>query len=169
MPPARFASLETPIGRLWLTATDVGLRSIDRGDHAELTGIPDPDGLAEAIGQVAAYFDGTLRDFSLRLDLRDRSAFDAAVWHAAMVIPHGETRSYGDLAADVGAPRAARAVGGAMARCPLFPIVPCHRVIHADGSLGGWGTELWIKRWLLRHEGAAVVPRRIRASHAPRG
>ena len=56
-----------------------------------------------------------------------------------------------------GSPRAARAVGGAMARCPLFPVVPCHRVIHADGSIGGWGPDPWIKRWLLDLERGASI------------
>jgi methylated-DNA-[protein]-cysteine S-methyltransferase len=79
--------------------------------------------------------------------------FHVAVYRAAMAIPYGATAAYGDVAAEVGSPRAARAVGRAMAVCPLFPVVPCHRVIHADGSIGGWGPDLWVKRWLLRHEG----------------
>ena len=79
-------------------------------------------------------------------------AFDAAVYAAATAIPYGETASYGEVAAAAGSPRAARAAGGAMSRCPVFPVVPCHRVIHADGSIGGWGSELWLKRWFLDHE-----------------
>ena len=127
--------------------------AVSRGD------LPGPDGAgpasldrdatAPALAELGAYFAGRLRTFSLALDLGDAAVFDAAVWQAARWIPYGETVSYGELAAMAGYPRAARAAGGAMARCPLSPVVPCHRVIHADGSIGGWGTDLWVKRWLL--------------------
>jgi methylated-DNA-[protein]-cysteine S-methyltransferase len=105
--------------------------------------------VAPAIAELKAYFAGRLRDFSLSLDLRGAGAFDAAVWAAARRIRYGETVSYGELAVMAGHPLAARAVGGSMSRCPLAPVVPCHRVIHADGSIRGWGSDLWIKRRLL--------------------
>jgi methylated-DNA-[protein]-cysteine S-methyltransferase len=149
-----FASLETPIGRLWLFATDAGLRSIVRAEQPEGTiGLPDVGALSKAMRELDEYFAGGRRRFDLRLDLSGATRFDIAVYRAAMQIPYGQTASYGELAALAGSPRAARAVGGAMARCPLFPVVPCHRVIHGDGSIHGWGRELWVKRWLLRHEG----------------
>jgi methylated-DNA-[protein]-cysteine S-methyltransferase len=151
---ARIAVLETPIGRLWLEATSVGLRSITRAEQPDLAGRLDPDALAEPLEQLDEYFSGRRRAFRLALDLSGRTAFDTAVWHAAIAIPYGRTTSYRDLAAIVGSPRAARAVGGAMSRCPLTPVVPCHRVIHADGSIGGWGSDTSVKRWYLRHEGA---------------
>lgn len=157
MPPVRFASLESPIGRLWLTGTDAGLRTIQRGEHPDLEGTPDPDALAGAVTQVEAYFDGRLRAFSIGLDLSGKPPFDVDVWHAAMGIPYGATVSYGELAAAAGSPRAARAVGGAMRRCALFPVVPCHRVIHADGSIRGWGGDLDVKRWLLNLERGMLV------------
>jgi methylated-DNA-[protein]-cysteine S-methyltransferase len=109
----------------------------------------DPPAAAHVIAELEAYFAGRLRTFSIPLDLRGAGAFDAAVWTAARQIPYGETVSYGELAAMAGYPRTARAAGGSMARCPLFPVVPCHRVIHADGSIRGWGGDLWIKRFLL--------------------
>jgi O-6-methylguanine DNA methyltransferase len=161
---ASFASIDTPIGRLWLSGTDAGLLLITRGDSpdalvAELDrrrwgAVADPEALAVPLHELEAYFEGSLRSLSLPLDLREASPFHAAVYRATMAVPFGETASYGEVAAMAGAPRAARAVGGAMARCPLFPVVPCHRVIHADGSIRGWGRDLWVKRWLLDHERA---------------
>jgi methylated-DNA-[protein]-cysteine S-methyltransferase len=105
---------------------------------------------------LAAYFAGRSRELDLPLDLTATRAFDADVYAAARAIPYGATVSYGELALLAGHPGAARAVGGAMARCPFSPVVPCHRVIHADGGIGGWGSETWVKRWLLELEGAAV-------------
>jgi methylated-DNA-[protein]-cysteine S-methyltransferase len=160
---ASFASLDSPIGRLWLSGTDAGLLLITRADDpAPLLGelsrrgyqaAPDGTQLADATAWLAAYFDGSRTSPSMPLDTTDVSPFDAAVYRATIQIPYGETASYGDVAGMAGSPRAARAVGRAMSRCPLFPVVPCHRVIHADGSINGWGRDLWVKRWLLRFEG----------------
>ncbi|MBI2777953.1 MAG: methylated-DNA--[protein]-cysteine S-methyltransferase [Chloroflexi bacterium] len=152
--------MESPIGRLWVAVSPRGLVSIARGDLPEdAPSAVDLDAVAPAIAELEAYFAGRLRAFSVPLDLRDAGAFDVAVWMAARQIPYGETVSYGDLAAMAGYARAARATGGAMSRCPLSPVVPCHRVIHADGSIRGWGSDLWIKRWLLDLErsGATLV------------
>ncbi len=152
-PGITFAPMETPIGRLWVATSPRGLLSISRGD------LPQPDlaaaaeldhrAVEPALSELRAYFGGGLRAFSLTLDLEGTGPFDAAVWLAACDVGYDETASYGDLAAMAGYPRAARAVGGSMSRCPLTPVVPCHRVIHADGSIRGWGPDLWVKRWLL--------------------
>jgi methylated-DNA-[protein]-cysteine S-methyltransferase len=83
------------------------------------------------------------------------TAFQRKVWHALTTIPVGETRSYGQLAAQIGAPSAVRAVGLANGANPIGVVIPCHRVIGADGSLTGFGGGLPRKRWLLKHEGAA--------------
>lgn len=145
--------MKSPIGRLWVAVSPRGLVSITRGDLPE-SGRPllDPPAVAPVIAELDAYFAGRLRDFSLPLDLRGARPFDVAVWTATRQIPYGETASYGELAMMAGHRGAARAVGGSMSRCPLFPVVPCHRVIHADGSIRGWGRDLWIKRWLLDME-----------------
>jgi methylated-DNA-[protein]-cysteine S-methyltransferase len=162
---ASFASLDTPIGRLWLSGTDAGLLVLTRSDDpvallAELrrrrwSAELDPPSLSRPLAALAAYFAGSPGSIKLPLDLRELPPFDTAVFRTAMQIPYGQTASYGDVAARAGSPRAARAVGGAMSRCPLFPVVPCHRVIHADGSITGWGPDLWVKRWLLDLEGDA--------------
>jgi len=160
---ASFDALDTPIGRLWLAGTDAGLLLIARADGPEpMLGelLRRGYGAAPGAGQVAAardwldaYFGSAPPGPAPTVITAGLPPFDAAVYRAAMQIPYGQTASYGEVAAMAGSPRAARAVGGAMARCPLFPVVPCHRVIHADGSIHGWGREPWVKRWLLRHEG----------------
>jgi len=145
------APLESPIGRLWVAVSRRGLVSVTRGEDPDPDAVRvlDPDAVASALAELEAYFAGTLRTFSIPLDLGGAGAFDAAAWTAARQVPYGETVSYGELAAMAGHPGAARAAGNAMARCPLSPVVPCHRVIHADGSIGGWGADTWVKRWLL--------------------
>jgi methylated-DNA-[protein]-cysteine S-methyltransferase len=155
------APLDSPIGRLWVAASEVGLVSIARGDtpDADAAGprALDPDALAPMLDELRDYFEGRSRTFSMPLDLRAASTFDAAVWTAARQIPYGETVSYRELGAMAGYPGVARAVGNAMAHCPFAPVVPCHRVIHADGSIGGWGADTWVKQWLLDHEGGASI------------
>jgi methylated-DNA-[protein]-cysteine S-methyltransferase len=150
--------MDSPIGRLWVAVSARGLVSITRGEDPDpdVGGRTlDPEAAAATRAELEAYFGGRLRTFTLTLDLQGAGAFDAAVWTAATQIPYGETVSYGELAAMAGYPRAARAAGNAMARCPFSPVVPCHRVIHADGSIGGWGADTWVKRWLLDLERGA--------------
>jgi methylated-DNA-[protein]-cysteine S-methyltransferase len=155
-PVIAHAPIESPIGRLWVAVSTAGLVSITRGETPDAEALAplavDPAAAAPAVAELEAYFVGRRRTFSLELDLGGAAAFDAAVWNAARQIPYGDTVSYGELAAMAGYPRAARAAGNAMARCPFSPVVPCHRVIHADGSIGGWGADIWVKRWLLDHE-----------------
>ena len=150
--------MESPIGRLWVAASSRGLVSITRGEDPDPdvgARTLDPDAVAPILAELEAYFAGSLRRFQIPLDLRGAGTFNAAVWTAARQVPYGETVSYGELAAMAGYPRAARAAGNAMARCPFFPVVPCHRVIHANGSIGGWGADTWVKRWLLDLERGA--------------
>jgi methylated-DNA-[protein]-cysteine S-methyltransferase len=86
------------------------------------------------------------------VDLRGLSAFDARVYEVVRSVPAGETITYGEVAALAGSPGAARAVGGAMSRCPLFPAVPCHRVVRAVDGWSGWDGDVALKRRLLRSE-----------------
>ena len=158
--PVFHAPLDSPIGRLWVAVSSRGLVSITRGEDPDPDAagrVLDPDAVAPVLAELEAYFAGRHRSFQIPLDLGGTGTFNAAVWMAARQIPYGETASYRELAAMAGYPRAARAAGNAMARCPYFPVVPCHRVIHADGSIGGWGADTWVKRWLLDLERRASI------------
>ncbi|HEX6129654.1 MAG TPA: methylated-DNA--[protein]-cysteine S-methyltransferase [Candidatus Limnocylindria bacterium] len=150
------APLDTPIGRLWVSVSPRGLVSVDRGEAPPPGAARDDNAVAYLVAELAGYFAGEKRELTAELDLSGASAFDTAVWTAARTIPYGGTVSYGELALMAGHPGAARAVGGAMARCPFSPVVPCHRVIRADGSIGGWGADTWVKRWLLDLERRAA-------------
>jgi methylated-DNA-[protein]-cysteine S-methyltransferase len=102
----------------------------------------------EAAKQLLEYFEGKRKDFSLPLDPQG-TAFQKKVWSALSEIPYGETRSYKDIAVRVGSPKGFRAVGGANHNNPISIIIPCHRVVAADGGLGGYGGGLQIKTLLL--------------------
>lgn len=115
--------------------------------------VHDEDAIAEIRSQVEAYCAGERQAFNIEC-AAEGTAFQHTVWKALMAIPFGETRSYGEIAAAIGRPGAARAVGMANANNPIALIVPCHRVIGADGSLTGYGGGLNLKKALLAHESA---------------
>ena len=114
---------------------------------------PNDGAFTDAVAQLEAYFAGHRTDFELHLDLVGTS-FQRRVWAALQTIPYGETRSYGEIAEQIGAPGASRAVGRANGHNPIGIIVPCHRVIGANGSLTGYGGGLDRKRALLDLEKA---------------
>lgn len=107
--------------------------------------------LFEIQRQLMEYFSGERKKFDLPLVYKG-TPFQQAVWTSLMTIPYGETVSYKDLAASLGREKGFRAIGAANRANPISIIIPCHRVIGADGSLVGYGGELWRKRWLLAHE-----------------
>ena len=139
----------SPVGRLRVAADDVGIVAVGRTD-APLSP-PDTPLLQEAVRQLSAYFAGTLTDFDLPLHMAG-TAFQLECWRALTQIPYGGTISYGEQAKCIGKPKASRAVGGANHRNPICIVVPCHRVIGADGSLTGYGGGVDMKAWLLAHE-----------------
>jgi len=148
--------LDTPIGRLLLAADDAGLRHVEfeRADQGERIGPSwrrDRVGLGDVVAQLEAYFAGELHAFELPL-AAEGTDFRKSVWDALVRIPYGETISYGELARRIGDPSASRAVGAANGANPLPIIVPCHRVIGANGKLTGFGGGLPVKQWLLEHE-----------------
>jgi methylated-DNA-[protein]-cysteine S-methyltransferase len=154
--------LPSPLGPLLAEYGEDGVHALGfwpQGEHppAGTRDAPAPD---DVIGrtiatQLAEYFSGTRRAFDLPL-APSGTPFQQRVWQALAAIPFGEVRSYAQLADAAGCPGGARAVGQANARNPIPLIVPCHRVTAASGELGGFSAGLDRKRWLLRHEGAAV-------------
>jgi methylated-DNA-[protein]-cysteine S-methyltransferase len=153
------ARIESPIGTITLRAVPEGLKAVEFGANAvqgTATGGPAARILDEASRQLGEYFAGKRRDFSLPLAI-EGTAFERSVWAALRAIPYGQTMSYGDLAARLGRPRAARAVGGASGRNRLPIIIPCHRLIGCRGELTGFGGGLEAKRRLLKLEGAVLL------------
>jgi methylated-DNA-[protein]-cysteine S-methyltransferase len=158
--PTCYDIVDSPIGRLLLTGNDqalTGLYMLDTGGHpaaVRADWIRRPGGFNRAADQLAEYFAGSRTEFDLAL-APSGSPFQLAVWAELARIPYGVTVSYGEVAAAIGKSLlASRAVGLANGRNPISIIVPCHRVIGADGSLTGYGGGLDRKEWLLRHEGA---------------
>ena len=152
----RYTVLDSPLGGLLAVRDDVGLTGLylPTGRHVVS---PRPSWLRadsafdDVGGQLAEYFAGTRREFELTLHPAG-TAFQLTVWSALRDIGYGETTSYGKIAAAIGRPDAARAVGWANGLNPIPIIVPCHRVIGANGALTGYGGGLPAKRWLLTHE-----------------
>ncbi|MCB9403980.1 MAG: methylated-DNA--[protein]-cysteine S-methyltransferase [Microthrixaceae bacterium] len=151
--PIRFRVIDSPIGPLTLAGTDRALTHICMQDQAhppadQADWIEDPAGFGDVIAQLEAYFAGELTEFDIVLDL-EGTEFQKRVWAELLTIPYGQTRSYGEMARNLGKPGASRAVGLANGRNPVSIIVPCHRVIGADGSLTGYGGGLDRKTHLL--------------------
>ena len=152
-----YDTIDSPIGELLLTADDGALTRLymspfgveDAWEH-------DPAALAEPARQLREYFAGERTEFELALDAAGTD-FQRRVWERLVAIPYGETTTYGELALELGDPRKVRAVGMANGRNPISIVVPCHRVIGADGSLVGYGGGLERKRILLAHEAEVVA------------
>jgi len=155
---------QTPVGDLTLIASDQGLRAILwPKESARRAGIaerprrgPDHRILKQTAAQLDEYFAGTRRSFDIPLDL-EGTRFQVAAWRALASIPFGGTTSYGQQAAALGIPTAARALGAANRANPVCIVLPCHRVIGADGSLTGFAGGLPTKQWLLDHEARVLM------------
>ena len=148
-------AVDTPIGTLGLVASAVGLSQV-RWSAKGLALDGSSDVLDEAARQLEAYFAGELTAFDLPLDVAGTD-FQRGCWLALAEIPYGQTVSYGEQARRLGlGPDSARAVGAANGQNPLPIVLPCHRVIGADGSLTGFGGGLHVKRFLLEHEGGLL-------------
>ncbi|MEJ2024834.1 MAG: methylated-DNA--[protein]-cysteine S-methyltransferase [Deltaproteobacteria bacterium] len=140
----------TPIGVIEVEGTDIAVRSVNfvetRREGFCSNGVVD-----QAVEEIEEYFTGKRQQFEVPLDLQG-TPFQRAVWRELLKIPYGGTVSYGEIARAIGNPKAVRAVGGANHRNPVAIVVPCHRVIGSDGSMTGYGSGIWRKEWLLKHE-----------------
>jgi methylated-DNA-[protein]-cysteine S-methyltransferase len=154
--PVYYTEIQSPLGRLLLEANNRGLCSLwfvagRRPKHSEPGSTQDDAPFVETIRQLQSYFRGELQEFDLPLALVG-TPFQLRVWESLRAIPYGETISYGQLAEQIGQPKAARAVGLANGSNPIPIIVPCHRVIGSNGHLTGYGGGLSIKEKLLSFE-----------------
>ena len=154
--------IDSPVGELGLVATDTTLVAVlwpeEREGRVKFPVEPTTgsnDVLRRTADQLDEYFAGDRRSFDLPLELRGTD-FQQQVWMALADIPYGETSTYGKQAAEIGRPRAIRAVGSANGRNPLSIVLPCHRIVGADGKLTGFAGGLDTKRWLLDHESRAA-------------
>ncbi len=147
--------MRSPIGDLFLIATDTGLAGLFMTDPAHPPSDRDrtlaPEKFHEVVRQLEEYFSGKRREFDVPLDLRG-TPFQLRVWEELRRISYGSTISYGELARRIGSPASVRAVGAANGRNPVSIIVPCHRVIGSNGSLTGYGGGLERKKVLLELE-----------------
>lgn len=162
--PAAFSVHPTPIGEALVVVTDAGLAFLDVLDvhlgaaDAALEAValalrgapePDPQATAAVTDQLDEYFAGSRRDFDLALDLHTVAGFVRTALEAVCEIPYGEVASYAEVAIAAGSPGANRAVGTACARTPISIVVPAHRVVRSDGSIGEYGGHPERKRYLL--------------------
>ncbi|MFQ5890587.1 MAG: methylated-DNA--[protein]-cysteine S-methyltransferase [Gemmatimonadota bacterium] len=166
----RWHSFETPFGTMYVAATSAGLVRVSwqqPGPDAfakqlerRFPGRPvirDPNALGEAERELREYFAGQRACFDLPVDLSSLSEFEQRVLEAARRIPPGEVVCYSELARRIGKPKAARAVGNALGHNPVAIVVPCHRIVRRDGSLGGYGGGVEYKKRLLTIEGAHLL------------
>jgi methylated-DNA-[protein]-cysteine S-methyltransferase len=156
-----FSYVATPIGDLLMAGDGVHLHLISfpggtRAREPEPGWRRDDALFAEVSKELRAYFAGELTEFTIAIKLSG-TAFQKSVWQALSAIPYGETASYGELAKRIGFPSATRAVGAANGANPIPIILPCHRVIGANGSLTGFGGGIGTKRFLLEHERSTTV------------
>lgn len=159
-PQTRHRLIDSPVGPLTLVVTDggalAGLYTHEQAYFPAPAALGEPDDTIgqDTADQLAEYFAGERKVFKLPLAPRG-TEFQQSVWKELCAIPHGQTRTYGELAASLGQPSAARAVGAATGRNPISIVIPCHRLVGASGSLTGYAGGIERKRWLLNHESAA--------------
>lgn len=161
---------ESPLGEIWAAAAGNGLIALDLWEDEErFRGLVRklkrgefvyaPERLEDIVGQVAEYLQGSRQNFDITIDWSVMSPFQREVLQEVCNIPFGKTRTYGDIAARLGNPGAMRAVGRANATNPIPIVIPCHRVLGADGRLHGYSAPggLETKAWLLRREGSWLI------------
>lgn len=149
--PYDHAYLETPLGTAEIVGDQSGVVSISVRDSKEKTSAKIPESLMDCIDQLREYFEGNRQEFNLKLNPQGTD-FQKKVWKELLTIPFGKTTTYMKQTLALGNEKAIRAVASANGKNPIWIIIPCHRVIGADGSLTGYAGGLWRKKWLLEHE-----------------
>lgn len=157
-------SMRSPVGEIVVIAGDRGVRHVmfspdglPRGiNEDDVSRRPSHPVVAAALGQLRGYFAGTRTSFDLPLDLRGTD-FQVAAWKALAKVRYAGTASYAQQAASIGRPTATRAIGAANGRNPVAIVLPCHRIVGADGSLTGFAGGLDVKKWLLDHEQRVIA------------
>jgi methylated-DNA-[protein]-cysteine S-methyltransferase len=145
--------IPSPIGNIYIAGSENGISRIQLLVDAPVSAVEEiPSFLKDCVTQLNEYFEGTRKEFDLRLDFGDAPEFHKEVWKMVKIIPYGRTRTYGEIAEIIDHQQAFRAVGHANGMNPLPIVIPCHRVIGKDGSLTGYYYGLELKRWLLSHE-----------------
>ncbi len=145
------AYLKTPIGIAEIVGNENGIQSISMLDKEIESSTNIPPSLQDCVHQLAEYFEGTRSEFDLKLNPKGTD-FQQKVWKELLNIPFGKTRTYLEQTKQLGDPKAIRAVASANGKNPIGIIIPCHRVIGSDGSLTGYASGIWRKKWLLEHE-----------------
>jgi methylated-DNA-[protein]-cysteine S-methyltransferase len=159
----QYKYVDSPLGQILIAASDDGIKGLwfeNQLHHPDITGwqtVRSQKWLDQCASEIQSYFDGTLREFKSRLSVPWGTAFQQAVWRELLLIPFGQTTSYGELATRINKPQAVRAVGAAIGKNPWSIIVPCHRIIGANGSLTGYAGGLERKTSLLRLEKASML------------
>ena len=152
-----FAEMDSPIGKIRIYACDKGITRVCIGQTPSLkiSYASSPSCvktlLERALKELNEYFAGERCDFTIPVNPRG-TGFELKVWNTVRRIPYGETRTYKDIAAEIGRPRAFRAVGNALSRNPVPILIPCHRVVRSDGKLGGYTAGIKVKKYLLELE-----------------
>ncbi len=167
--PTIACNYQSPLGEIRLHSDGTTLTGLSIGEPMDASWELEPSHpiLAHAAEELNEYFDGRRTEFTVRTQ-QTGTPFQLRVWNALSRIPYGETRSYAEVAAMIGQPRASRAVGAANGKNRLGILVPCHRVIAADGQLGGYDWGIWRKASLLKLEQEHSVPRCLPARRAAR-
>lgn len=151
--------LKTPIGIAKITGDENGVASISvlDDDASTLPSVQNeiPEYLLDCVIQLKEYFNNTRKEFNLKLNPIGTD-FQQSVWKELLNIPYGKTRSYLEQTKKLGDVKAIRAVASANGKNPLWIVIPCHRVIGSDGSLTGYASGIWRKKWLLEHESGVV-------------
>lgn len=142
---------KTPIGTAEIVGNEEGIQSISVLDEEKESSDNIPKCLEDCVIQLDEYFTGERRDFDLKLNPKGTD-FQQSVWKELNNIPYGKTRTYMEQTKQIGDPKAIRAVASANGKNPIWIVIPCHRVIGSDGSLTGYASGIWRKKWLLEHE-----------------